>query len=295
MRIILSILFVLFCQISYEQDYIKIVKPENKWNILLGGKIDCGIWCTAENYRTHSLRISSDSIVFDTIYSKIISTRYTNSDTIDFYVGLIREDTIKKKVYFRRPFNKDHLIYDFSLNKGDTIKKLNCDFYDHCYQAVIQNVDSINLNFSFRKRLIVQIDNIEETWIEGIGSLNGLIDLQHIDDSPNSIGLLCFLSADTIIYEKELNQFGCLYFSLGTSLDKFSISNKLKIYSNPQLSEIVIENKSLIEHLSLYDMKGSKLIEVNPNSNYFNINTSDLTKGLYIISVNEVKQKILIR
>ena len=65
---------------------------------------------------------------------------------------------------------KEHLIYDFGMGKGDTIIGPYTFPHVHC---VVTETDTVEVNGTLRKRLHLRGDqfNIEDVWIEGIGSV----------------------------------------------------------------------------------------------------------------------------
>ena len=266
-KTILLIMNFYLCINVFGQEYHKLI-GDNKWNILLGGYIDCGFDCIDEDFRTHSLTLSTDSIVSDTIYKKLISARYMSNDTTDYFLGLLREDTINQKVFFRKPHGIDRMIYDFSVSKNDTIKDIRYHDCGVCEKyAVVDSVDTVfDLKGIERQRFFIGDYYGQETWIEGIGSMNGLIDLQHIDETPNFEGLVCFWMEDELFYEKEDNQFGCLYFSNITSIDEFIYSENISVYPNPTKSLIQISSNIEIENVKMFNMTGQIVLNINPNS-----------------------------
>lgn len=276
------------------QDYHRLI-GDSKWNILLGGYIDCGIDCTDEDFRTHSLTLTTDSVVSDTVYKKLISTRYMSYDTSDFYIGLLREDTINQKVYFRKPQETDRMIYDFSLSKNDTIKDfryLDCGVCDK--YAVVDSVDTIiDLRGMERQRFFIRDYYGLDVWIEGIGSTYGLVDLQHVDRTPDFEGLVCFWQSDELVFEKEDNPFGCLYFSPFTSIDEFDYTNTVSIYPNPAKNYIHITGNDVIENIRLITVTGQLIITIHPNATHYLLDISGIRKGIYILIADSQRQLLI--
>lgn len=292
-----TILFILTLYLSlngFGQDYQKLI-VDSRWNILLGGLIDCGFDCTDEDFRTHSLTISSDSIISDTIYSKLISTRYLSYDTTDFFTGLLREDTSEQKIYFRKPSDIERLIYDFSLSKGDTLKNFRYHDCGVCSKyAVVDSVDTItDLKGTVRQRFFIRDYYGIDTWIEGIGSTNGLVDIQHIDDTPNIEGLVCFWHSDKLTFEKEDNHFGCYYFSNITSIGEIYNNEKISVYPNPTNSLIQINSTIEIKNIKIFNMTGHIIYSTNPCSVNYSLNLSEFGSGPYILVIDSKRQIIV--
>lgn len=295
-KIILLFLTIYINVNTFGQEYHKLI-GNNKWNILLGGYFDCIFNCSDyENFRTHSLTIPIDSIVLDTVYKKLISTRFLSNDTSDFFVGLIREDTIEQKIFFRKPGGIERLIYDFSVSKGDTIKDFRYHDCGVCEKhAIVDSLDTIvDLNEIERQRFFIRDYYGLETWIEGIGSLNGLVDLQHIDETPNFEGLVCYWSAENLVFEKENNQFGCIYYTNITSLVEILSSCELVVFPNPACDIINISSKNLIKSIKLINLSGQKIFEIYPNSMNYVLDISEFKKGIFILITDSLRHKILI-
>jgi len=91
-------------------------------------------------------------------------------------VGYISEDGENEQCYFMNLNSDEGLIYDFSAEIGDTLQLWNSYQGNIPIEAVIQEKDTVLIGNSYRKRLITEsIVGFGESWIEGIGSLRGLL------------------------------------------------------------------------------------------------------------------------
>ena len=102
---------------------------------------------------------------------------------------------INNKVYgIGREHGNIYLCYDFSLQKGDKISLLsNYQFvppqkpvFEYTTYQFIQS-DSVEVNRSLQKRLILKGNEEEIVWIEGIGSLTRLFPLDEISNQTSYI------------------------------------------------------------------------------------------------------------
>jgi len=210
---------------------------------------------------------------FHLFYKDYIEGKWKTSDI------LIRE--ISKKVYIKFPeANHETLLYDFNLNVHDSIL-----IYSNYW--IVKAVDSIKINNIYRKTLDLRQLHFKsweadkgDKWIEGVGSIHGLLSLGGND--PNSYShLLCAKNQDGILYQdpececceiilniKESNIFGLkLYPTI--------ISNRLNITTN----------STNIKYLyKLYDLEGRLL---NQNVYYGSqvIDCSSLNNGIYFIQL----------
>jgi hypothetical protein len=132
-------------------------------------------------------------------------------------IGSIREDTSTKQVFFRLGDNEG-LIYDFSLETGDTVEVNNLYTYYHGISLMkVDSTDSIFIAGEMRKRYFLNTVYSPsyypvETWIEGIGSLFGLMH-SGIGAYPfggGDLNLLCLSRNDTAIYMNP-RFFECYY------------------------------------------------------------------------------------
>ncbi|MBA3648497.1 MAG: hypothetical protein H0W62_08105 [Chitinophagales bacterium] len=128
---------------------------------------------------------------------------YNYAHPITVLIGALREDSMKK-VWLRLftypldncpinlPLNHDTLLYDFNIKIGDTLQWLN-------ESPVVTNIDSVQiLNGEWRNR--ISFTNTFINWIEGIGSLEGLLSPYEIYFECSS-GLTCFRKNDELLYE----------------------------------------------------------------------------------------------
>jgi len=61
--------------------------------------------------------------------------------------------------------------------------------------------------------------------------------------------------------------------------------NTFRIYPNPVQNELTFSGEHQIENIKVYDLSGRLLIDNDTYSNYFNIDTSKLSAGEYIVTV----------
>jgi hypothetical protein len=69
--------------------------------------------------------------------------------------------------------------------------------------------------------------------------------------------------------------------TLGTS--KFEVSN-VKMYPNPVSNELTIEAKNTIQKVEVFNLLGQQVLSINPKTNSAKIQTSSLSKGVYVIT-----------
>jgi len=201
--------------------------------------------------------------------------------------GLLRDDTVAKKVYAIQfnetnncPINEEYLLFDFSLNIGDTVNL--CILPDY-FDFIIQNIYVSNV-MGFTTRIFEG----SEILYEGMGSNYGLFEEMF---AP-------FKSQTRYIYHTFLDYYcresPC---DLLVSTNSISESHNLKIFPNPTSRTIFIKynDSEKIKSVSIYNILGQKVIQINKNLNQIDIST--LENGIYIIEIKlngqEFRQKII--
>jgi len=210
--------------------------------------------------------------------------RQENQNTSWKLSNILREDTIQKKVYtYYSKDSTEGLLYDFSITSNMSIKLCNpnaTSFADGCSRAyTCTTTDSVVINGLKRLRLTFNRD----VWIEGIGSLSGLVNI-----SLNPLGyveynLLCYYEKDKIVYHNPFLT-DC-YYTEGTITNMKELSlSKFNLEYNSQEQILLINSELDKINISIFDVNGRQLInEINPN-HYLEIDCSKLTQGIYFYS-----------
>ena len=163
-------------------DYLPFVKAGKKWNVIRSD-FDGG-------YHHEYYRLMNEEIVKD---GKTYMKMYRSEDDLDvvYDTGLFREED--RKVYrFDDERQEEHLMFDFSLQAGDTYetysyndqkmvsyKVLSVDNYTEGPEVIRYDYDEerdsmVTHHRLLRKWTVRRMDNnLEKTWIEGAGSLEG--------------------------------------------------------------------------------------------------------------------------
>ncbi len=89
---------------------------------------------------------------------------------------------------------------------------------------------------------------------------------------------------------------GHMEVDLGSGINSLLKLPLLNIYPNPTSSNITIESDEVIQQIALYDIMGRQVI-LKPmpiNEHQFELYLQGITKGIYMLKVNEVYEKIVI-
>jgi hypothetical protein len=158
---------------------------------------------------TQYIYFGGDSIVAGKAYKKVFSCDDELHENIT-YEGLLREQD-KKTYGISKDSETEYLLYDFSLEAGMTFE-FSCLFFpccELCPQLVyVKYSDTIEVNGKPRKRLQFSMSDggtICDTWIEGIGSLYGILTpfypLSNMDGF--TLKLLCHYEDDELVYRNQ--------------------------------------------------------------------------------------------
>ncbi|PKL81293.1 MAG: hypothetical protein CVV25_00680 [Ignavibacteriae bacterium HGW-Ignavibacteriae-4] len=83
--------------------------------------------------------------------------------------------------------------------------------------------------------------------------------------------------------------------SLSIIDNDYSISNYL-VYPNPvnNIKKLIIESEYIFNEVKLFDLKGNILLDLDFNTNKFELDVSNYMTGMYILMINDKPEKIII-
>ena len=267
MKKVLKILlvFTLFPLTSREQVYSPFPDSNAIWNEVMTNMQPFSI----DNYQ---YGISGDTIINSTSYKKI----YLLNDTIfplelGQYCAAIREDS-NKIIYITdcqccsEPISDEEevILYDFSKNVGDTVF-VGVDGYGPLGYYIIENIDSILIDDTFRKTFHFVDGDYLEYWIEGIGSTRVLFS----PVTPETTGslkweLICF-NQDGVV--KYLNPAYSNCFPILTAINEESIKSiQLHLNPNPVTGTSILDlskTNQVFINMSVYNMLGVKMNQID--------------------------------
>lgn len=211
------------------------------------------------------------------------------------YCGLLRAEN--RSVYFINSNNKLDTLYDFSLTVGDS-SLFNIWGGQPEWLHVI-SVDSIQLNGAEYKRLKFSepssnaFDQLNEIWIEGIGSIHGPLfpssPRKFSEEISDSMFVICTFSNNQNIWLRQSYPNCYVNITMGTTPLKLM---NLKIYPNPFINKIQIENPDLLKcKLSVVDILGQKVGQFHIDSNHQTLDLSELKEGVYFLNVETKYEK----
>lgn len=257
--------------------FVFIVSFVNAQSFLNSNKIWNVVECWGLSCNTVTYQIKGDSLINSNLYKKLYASK-DSSSLNQFFHSLLLEDSLGR--IFRFKNGQNLLLYDFSLTKGDTIIDSYCSDIH-----IVDYVDTVQLlNGEFRKR--IKFTNwFDESWVEGIGSLDGIIHPFHTDCGADfGLFLNCFRENGTIKYNNpDIN--GCYYQYVGFANPKKNLL--VKVFPNPSKAKYYFEFGHLKNKFSISILNpfGQQIMVKKGFKNNCEINLTGYPPGLYIYSI----------
>lgn len=225
-------------------------------------------WCNQWNIISHGYRpdeplygaytmiyqMEGDTTINQQTYTKLVLSYTDYSATEKWYVGALCF-TDDKKVYIYYD-NTKYLLYDFDVQVGDTLEIFaGVDYYNFhkTYPHVVTSISKLNdnrlqicLDAIVRDENMNQEKKFSKTWIEGVGSVDGIVHNNAIIGvgGNGKSALLCAYYNDECIYTTDNPKYaplGCIY-------NEGDIINAVEIVTTPEPSvqKIIKEGQLLI-------------------------------------------------
>lgn len=217
------------------------IESNKTWNVLSGGYGSRMVEC---NLTTDTYNINTDSI-----YASGIALWHTdNILNPNKKIGYLSENN--KKVTFTDFNNNSIILYDFNLKVNDTVKSYYyIDIYDNYtvkkrnfeLKYIVKKIDTLSYNNTPRLKYSLLIINelsfeiyslANDEWIEGIGSIYGLLNSPIFHEEIRVGGfteLLCVSVNNNNIYKNSSRNY-CYLNSINN--EKYRLSNSKISYSN---------------------------------------------------------------
>jgi hypothetical protein len=306
-KIFIFLFHVIFCTtlIAQEYQYPPMPTKNATWNV----------FHLSEIYKKPHDRIFStdgDTLINNENWTKIVLTGKTIvldqwGEVIDIntygplYQGAYKETD--KVVLFCAPDGTITTLYDFNLQVGDTVKFLHFEgveedpFYwigDTC--LIVKQIDSLLVHNYYRKCIIfkrisvgIEEEALEEKWIEGIGSVHGILfplNLRPLEIDGEE-DLTCFFEDNTLIWRNGFYK-TCELLTVSSP----TINDQIEIYPNPASQffnvKIPYESENFISKIELFDMMGNNVLmqSYKLHDDNYQINISNIKSGVYVLIIN---------
>jgi len=194
-------LFILLLSTLYllpqAQNNYELTVPGKEWRVL---SYDLYVYAVANVSDNITETIGEPEYIDGVKYFPVY--RVADNGSVQYHPGYLREDTLTGKVYFYDHHeDEEGLLYDFGTVEGETVTINNC-FTDYG-SATMQcsHIDSTLINGEYKK--VFHFGNI--TWIEGVGSLFGLLYSEISGYPGGGHELLCCSYNDIQLYQNEIH------------------------------------------------------------------------------------------
>jgi len=237
-----------------------------------------------------------DSIFNEKTYKKVFSYR-DELHLERFFDGLIREENKKTYfVYYKESLEtllEERILYDFSLEEGMDFKYSTGGSVIETFY--VKQIDFVEINGIQKKRFQLARGSlngpIRATWIEGVGSLNGLLFPNNVLPPGAFKTLLCYHQNDELIYKNPAYS-ECYYYGkaeVPTSVQTITI-NGCSVFPNPVDDILNIScSDNAISRIEIFDNLGRKVY----GQTYKEIiDVSSFSKGLYLLKVYDTNGQV---
>ncbi len=234
-------------------------------------------------FETNILKFGDKTMLDNLTFTSVLMTN-DSSLTSWNTIGYIRE--INRKVYYR-PVSRDSafIIYDFSLGLSSKIYISNPFFSADYYETyTVSKIDSIYIGSEKRKRMYFNED-YDEGWIEGIGSIRGLI-YSGVYLIGTRFELSCYSENGNVIYKNPKYE-NCYC----TTTDIVAVSEPNNyIYSTNGVVYLKGRSESFFQ---LFDLLGVRILERKIDSNDINIDVTMLKSGFYLYHIKTHNSSVI--
>ena len=283
MKKVTIILLLLMGTINIKaQDYHPLVEDGKQWNVLFSYP-----WSPPDPQHKYTdiYKIEGDTLVDGVPYKVMYATRNENLTGWNLW-GFIRE-TEDGQVFSHRPSTSDEqLLYDFSMEVGDTICM--CDYgYDECCMVVIEKGETI-VNGEPRQQIVLEYpfgNGEEEVWIEGIGSLYGIVDSGSLFLTGGSTNLLCYYEDGDLIWQNTMPGFDMCYIINPDGIEEDETFSVVSVFPNPSKGKVIIEGVEVCS-VQVYNALGQMVKTVEDTNE---ISVAGLPEGVYVLRIRDEK------
>ena len=266
----------------------EIVDNEKLWSILTGH-------CQPEytTYTTSFLKFDNDTIIDGKLYQMVFISEDEFHEEWFFYGSFVREEN--KKVYYREYYGEEGLIYDFNLQLGDTVV-LNNPRAASEVTLTLAEIDSVETTDGYRERWKLTNDEFEipEYWIEGIGSMAGVINstTEIFGGLCGTYILLCEEENENTVYQNP--QYESCYYLLLNGGSNIKSEETFNVIYRQSIKQIDIAFNTSEERLVMItNIKGQLLSKIQTIDAHLSFLLSGKNTGLYIINVLQNNSKLV--
>ena len=276
----LFFLLIIVLNTLYLQAQYRIINKNKSWNVLKSYK----------EQKTISYKFLNDTVINGKIYSSLYYSFSDRLDSTDLnFAGYVREDTLKGNVYLRFMTGEEFVIYNFNVLPCDIINLPSYNLATKIYFEV-DFIDSVKINGENKKRLyLTSLDNSvakDQIWIEGIGSVVGLIETGEVQYGRYWSKLLCVKNNDQLIWS---NRKGICYIISASNANKIAIKRNKRKKTRAKIISCDFELKNLT--VKVINLKG-KIVKQQIMKTRKDQTVYKIGKGEYLVQVVDRFNKI---
>lgn len=236
--------------------------------------------------------VSPDTVYNGDVYKKLLET-YTSNGTVygTYYGGALRDNGLGQ-VYFWAPGAPDPaLLYDFDVAVGDTLYNVAGLFPN---DVRVYDLDTVVVNGTSRRRVMVECLNgpqyYGEEWIQGIGSIHGLLHATPCG-SVSGIGeLVCMTVNDTVQWGVNVGAVGDCSLLLGAT--EAAVDERVGLYPNPAEDRLSITCGACVPlRASIVAMDGRVMLQQPLATRTMDV--SAMPAGVYLLRVQQADGTVL--
>jgi len=250
---------------------------------------------------------AGDTLIYNETWTKIT---LVSRELVSDYLGNIISDSISETIYqgayletdkvvrFCSSDEKIDTLYDFNLEVGDTVKFLHFEGVENSYMwiedtcLIVKQIDSILIQNYYRKCITFKpiftgdMRGLQEKWIEGIGSIHGVLfplNLRtFVDEAFEKEDLTCFWVNNDLLWQN-----GWYNSCKILKTNEFAKINSFEIYPNPAHGQITISNTDYtINNVSISDIMGKRVFSKHDYRDVqAEVDIQFLSKGIYTVQI----------
>ena len=211
----------------------------------------------------------------------------------DLY-GIIKEEESGKVFYKPIEQEIEYLLYDFGMNVNDTAVMYWCQNPDWEVHVRIDSIATQHIAGAERRVFYVSSKDMYgdewhwlNTWVEGIGAMEGLLYSCHIVNAGGITlhELLCYHEDGELVWQNSTYN-TCLIDPL--SIQDNTEASGLQVYPNPARDRVVVEGMEAVE-VKVYNTSGQMVKCVRGTNE---IDVEGLAEGIYLLRIMDAEGKI---
>lgn len=241
---------------------------------------------------TTFVKFSGDTVINSAHYKKVLSSQDSLQNNY-FVTGYIYEDSTGKVFYQTLNDTTIRMLYDFNVEVGDTV---DIDSFFLPLELIVDTIDSVFIYNRYLKRIVLSNVNCPfEEWIEGIGSLCGVLNVGCSGVVGTIDELLCYYENDTLKYSNPAYPH-CYYNTVGLD-NPVQSTTEVSLFPDPVNSTSTLLLKNMPGkgfNLDIFDLMGKKIKSINISDNRVLINRNDFDPGIYFYRVTVTPSEVFL-